>query len=101
MQTRGGEDPHLEIILIKVQTVDTETVDTEDAGGTRAERLQPFRYKSQAWMLSAELACFSAKRFFPDSKVLSHPSDNLCYRRLIATKHFSIPSILEAPQDSE
>ena len=96
MQTRGGEDPHLEIILIKVQTVDR-----EDAGGTRAERLQPFIYKSQAWMLSAELACFSAERFFPDSKVLSHPSDNLCYRRLIATKHFSIPSILETPQESE
>jgi len=73
MQTRGGEDPHLEIILIKVQTVDTETVDTEDAGGTRAERLQPFRYKSQACMLSAELACFRAKRFFSRQQGLKSP----------------------------
>ena len=68
MQTRGGEDPHLEIILIKVQTVDR-----EDAGGTRAERLQPFRYKSQAWMLSAELACFRAKSFFSRQQGLKSP----------------------------
>ena len=68
MQTRGGEDPHLEIILIKVQTVDR-----EDAGGTRAERLQPFIYKSQAWMLSAELACFRAKRFFSRQQGLKSP----------------------------
>ena len=68
MQTGGGVDPRLEIILIKVQTVDT-----EDAGGTRAERLQPFRYKSQAWMLSAELACFRAKRFFSRQQGLKSP----------------------------
>jgi len=73
MQTGGGVDPRLEIILIKVQTVDTETIDTGDAGGTRAERLQPFRYKSQACMLSAELACFRAKRFFSRQQGLKSP----------------------------
>ena len=50
--------------ITKVQTFVTETVVTGGRTGTWGECLHSFRYKSQAWMLSAVPAFLRTKRFF-------------------------------------